>query len=214
MARSRVAQQLLAVRAVAVEGQPDADRCLHHSPVSHEHRLTGGHQDALDQTDHLVTVGEVLEDDPELVATEASGTVRLAEAASQRLGRGLEQRVTGRVPERVVDELEVVEVDEQHGETTAVALDPGHRLLEPVLEEGPVAEPGERVVVRLVGEALLELPTVGDVPEAPDPADDDPVDPLRPREPLEGATVDAFEDVAPFELGATRVAELGGEVDW
>ena len=52
--------------------------------------------------------------DRELVAAEAGDDVVGAQHAAQPLGHGDEQPVAGAVPERVVDELEVVEVDEQH----------------------------------------------------------------------------------------------------
>ena len=67
----------------------------------------------------------------------------------------LEQRVAGRVAEAVVHRLEVVEVDEQHRELPAVALEPGGRVVDPVAEQRLVGEPGQRVVERLVRELVL-----------------------------------------------------------
>ena len=58
------------------------------------------------------------------------------------------------VAEPVVDLLEVVEVDEDQHEP-AVA----HRLVEPLREQQPVGQPGQRVVVHLVSEAALRSST-------------------------------------------------------
>ena len=78
------------------------------------------------------------------------------EAALEALGDGDEQEVAGRVAEAVVDRLEVVEVDEEHGEVAVRAGDPRERVLDPIAEEALVGQVGERVVERLVRELILE----------------------------------------------------------
>ena len=89
-----------------------------------------------------------------------------------------EQVVAGGVAEAVVDRLEVVEVDEQHGEAAIVARAARGGVLDPVAEQRLVGQPGERVVERLVRELLLEPAVLGHVAEAPHPADDLAVDAL------------------------------------
>ena len=69
-----------------------------------------------------------------------------------------EQRVAGGVTHRVVHGLEVVEVDEQHGDLAAVAGRVGERAVDEIAELQAVREPGQRVVVRLVRELLLQRP--------------------------------------------------------
>ena len=63
----------------------------------------------------------VLEQHRELVAAQARGEIVLAQRRAQALGDGHEQRVARRVPERVVDGLEVVEVEEHDGGRVVVA---------------------------------------------------------------------------------------------
>ena len=90
----------------------------------------------------------------ELVAAEARERLGDVEHAVQARG-DLDQHVVARlVAERVVDGAEAVQADQQDGD--ARAQRPRQRLLEPLLEEQPVREPGERVVQRLVGHALLQ----------------------------------------------------------
>ena len=49
--------------------------------------------------------------------------------------------------------------------TTAVTVAAAERLLDPVPEQHPVGQTGERVVERPVGELVLQLPLLGDVPQ-------------------------------------------------
>ena len=87
--------------------------------------------------------------------------------------RDLEQHpVADGVAEAVVDGLEVVEVDEQHGHPGAFAQVPGDRVAHALVEQGPVGQVRDRVVERLVGELLLEGLALADVAAVEhDPAD-------------------------------------------
>ena len=53
--------------------------------------------------------------------------------------------------EAVVDQLEVIEVDKQHGDRTAGAVGRRQREVEVLLEQQPVGKVGERVVIGQVG---------------------------------------------------------------
>ena len=64
-------------------------------------------------------------------------------------------------PSVVVDILEAVEVDEQQRHVEMVPAGPGHGLLHPVEDEGPVGQPGQAVVQGLVAD-LFEQPGVVD----------------------------------------------------
>ena len=78
-----------------------------------------------------------------------------------------EQLVAGGVAEGVVDDLEVVQVEEEAGQAAGAGAEPlGHVLG----EQGAVGQPGQRVVVRLVGELRLEGQPVGDVLDGADEA--------------------------------------------
>ena len=67
-----------------------------------------------------------------------------------------EDPVAGAVPERVVDRLEVVEVEEEHRDARPAAAPAGEGPLDVVAEEDPVREPGQRVVEGVVEELRLE----------------------------------------------------------
>jgi len=57
-----------------------------------------------------VLLGRTLEDS-KLVAAQARDRFRLSDLAAQPLGHGPEQLVADRMPERVVDVLEVIEIE-------------------------------------------------------------------------------------------------------
>ena len=76
------------------------------------------------------------------------------------------------VTERVVDRLEVVQVDEQNRKPTRLPFKGGKSLGQPVHQGGPVRETGHRVVQDLVSESLLRLDLRRDIAGDPERADD------------------------------------------
>ena len=98
------------------------------------------------------------QDQHELVAAEPRDGVRLAHRAGQPLRDRLQQLVAGIVAERVVDALEVVEIEEQAGDVRAVALRLREDLLQPLVQQRAVGQPGQDVVLReLVGMRSRDL---------------------------------------------------------
>src|SRR2546427_654567 len=78
--------------------------------------------------------------------------------------RLLEHLVAGEVSHAVVDDLEAVQVEEQHGEAPlAVAPVTRQRAAEPIQQIGAVGQPRQRVVHRLVLELLLDALAYGDL---------------------------------------------------
>ena len=78
----------------------------------------------------------------------------LARAVAQALGRFDEQHVAGGVAEAVVDLLEAVEVEEQHGEAGPVAAGDEQAGVGVLEEHRAVGEAGEGVVGGQVMDAL------------------------------------------------------------
>ena len=126
------------------------------SPRRQHDRLVDRLRDALGDADRLVRAVELLADDEELVAAEPRDRVAGAHRVVQPRRQRDEQLVARLVAERVVDELELVEVGEQHRDRAAVAAPPGERALEPVERERAVGQAGERVVQRAVADLLLD----------------------------------------------------------
>ena len=81
-----------------------------------------------------------------------------------RCGHRLQQRVADQVAERVVDALEVVEVDEQQRQRAwPQRARRSQQRLEVLHEGGAVGQAGQRVVVRQVVDARLRRMAVADV---------------------------------------------------
>ena len=99
--------------------------------------------------------GDALGQDHELVATEPADRVARPHHTHVTGGDGLQQLVPGDVPERVVDDLEVVEIHVEHADETTVSLGPEQHLLGTVEDERPIGQARQGVVSRLVAELLL-----------------------------------------------------------
>ena len=101
------------------------------------------------------------QDHDELVAAEPRDRVGFAHRGREALRHRLQQLVARVVAERVVDALEVIEIEEQAGDVRAVALRLREDLLQPLVEQRPVRQPGEDVVLReLVGVRRRDLELV------------------------------------------------------
>ena len=92
----------------------------------------------------------------ELVAAESREQVPLTDRTAEARREGHEQGIAGRVAERVVHELEPVDVELEHREPRRrIAPD---ELVEGVEQDPPVGEAGEAVVRRLVHQRLAGAP--------------------------------------------------------
>ncbi len=100
---------------------------------------------------------DVVEQERELVAAQARHRVVGPQRRFQPTGDGHQQLVAGRVAEAVVDDLEAVEVEEQHrrADGGVVALRAPDRLVEAVDEQDAVRQAGEVVVQRVVLQPAL-----------------------------------------------------------
>src|ERR1051326_5345926 len=125
-----------------------------------------------------------------------------------------EELVADRVPEAVVDELEVIEVEIHHRERPAVALRLRDGGEDAVAEEEAVRKTGERVVIRLILELLLRCLALRDVAIV----DDDRADARLVQEVLREAfepdprAVLVEEAELALELAVRRLEEIGEEL--
>jgi hypothetical protein len=142
----------------------------HLAPVDPHRPAHRAHQ-ALGEGRHVLRRPRRLDEHGELVAAEPRHRVAPARGALQAAGDLRQQAVAGAVAQRVVDRLEVVEVEQEHRDAVAVGrrgvraaagLGAGERVGEAVAEEGAVGQAGERVVEGLVRELRLAAAQVGD----------------------------------------------------
>ena len=158
-------------------------------------------EDSLGQDRDVLAGRHVLNEDGELVTAEPCCGVERPQAARRgSFATRLSKLVPLSVAQAVVHRLEVVEVDEEHGQMRAGLADASQGVLEPVLEQRLVGQAGQGVVEGPVFELVLQPDAVGDVAEAPDPADDLAVHRLRPGGQLEGPPVLELERVEALVL--------------
>ena len=164
-------------RSSAVRSPPEAtttpmlQRIVIWRPGELERRVERG-EDALRQGEHLLGQPDVLDEDRELVAAEAGDRVLGAEHRTEASAIAIEERIAGRVAEAVVDGLEPVEVEEQQADQPAGRRPAGEGVLQAILEQGAVGQPGQVVVERLDEQPLLERAARGDVGQRAGHADE------------------------------------------
>ena len=95
--------------------------------------------------------------DHEFIAALTADGVRTANAAISRLRHGLQQLVADRMPQRVVDVFEAIEIEEQHGQPVAVAPGQRDRLGEPVVQQHAVGQVGQKVVLSQMRQLELDI---------------------------------------------------------
>src|SRR4051794_15594769 len=105
----------------------------------------------------------VWQEDGELVAAEARDHVARAQPLRDDLADVLEHLIAGVMSKRVIDGLEVVEVEHQHRSPLAIALDPTQLLLQRTLEEPAVVQPGQVIASSEALQLAVEPLSVGDV---------------------------------------------------
>ena len=157
-----VAQQI-ARRVIRVrDGDADARGREHFLPLEMEgvlHEL----EHALDHSHGRIVVRRILDEDRELVAAEARDRVGRAHRGLHALRRVDQQHVALRVAERVVDGLEVVEIEEDHGDRARVPAREHERVRHAIEKERAIRQPGERVVKCLMRELGLQRLALADV---------------------------------------------------
>jgi hypothetical protein len=84
-------------------------------------------------------------EESELFATDAAGHVDLSDAGLEDVAKGAQYPIADRMAERIVDDLEVVDVDDDDGEGPPVAAGSVEFLAEAIEEETVVLEAGEGI---------------------------------------------------------------------
>ena len=116
--------------------------------AQHRQQFAG---DALD----LVTLGGLLQNDHELVAAEPRHDVARTQRAAQPAADLHQQHVAGVVAQRIVDDLEPVEIDEQQRKLPLVARGGLDRAAQHAVEHLAVGQTGQAVVRRQILDPLV-----------------------------------------------------------
>ncbi len=151
------------VHVLAVTGSDgDADARLHRKQTPGDAEWLGEHlQHALGEVGGLLLALDLVEEDGELVSSHPGQGVARPERRLQTAHDRLKEMVADGVTEAVVDALEAVQVDEHEGQPASRPSRFDEAERQAVVEEHPIADPGERIVLGAVlggrtGEHLVE----------------------------------------------------------
>ena len=150
------AQLVRRAAIVGIERDPDA-RADHQILLADADRLGRRRHQPLRQ-DRGVGGGAQLDlDHRELVAAEPGDRVAAAHRGGQALGDDAQKLVARTVAQRVVDLLEPVEVEVEKREAPPRPCGDRQGLDQPVLEQAPVGQAGQGIVVRQMLDAVARL---------------------------------------------------------
>ncbi len=103
-------------------------------------------------------------DHKEFITAQPGDGVTLAHPRLQALRGVAQQFVAGCVTQRIVHVFESVQVDEQRNHAAAIPLGPFDGLGKPVHRQTAVRQPGELVIIRLMGQLLFRFDAFVDLP--------------------------------------------------
>jgi len=127
------------------QGHTDAGRDLELLAGKIERRRDRS-QDLVGQGDYVRAAADLRLHEQELVATQPGQGVGGTDHGVDPLGYRAQQPIAQGMAQSVVDVLEAVEVEQEHGDHAAFAASMGQLLAEPVMQQGTVGQPGEPVV--------------------------------------------------------------------
>ena len=84
-------------------------------------------------------------------------------AVIEKPGRATSEVVAGIVPERIVNVLEAVQVEERHAHQSSVTFGLDHGLAQTVGEQDAIRQSGQAVIVRESPQLFLGVPTFADI---------------------------------------------------
>ncbi len=158
-----VAQQHHRLGAVVrIDRDADARRCDEFAFADDEGRRERGN-DLLRNGRGLVAAIQVACHNQEFVPAQPRHDVVAAHRLHETLRHLPQQAVADGMSQRVVDFLEMIEIDEHCRDLAAVASRTADRLYQAVVRQHAVGQAGEQVVVRLIGYLLHLLALFGDV---------------------------------------------------
>jgi hypothetical protein len=129
-----------------------------------EDDVGGGLQQFVRDRSDLVLGGQVLEDEAELVASEAANGIQRAQDGLNALADLQQNFVASLLAESAVEVLEVVEIHQHEGNLAADAGRLGESLSELLLQMGPVAQACQRVIAGHGSRRLMGLAAVRCLP--------------------------------------------------
>ena len=125
-------------------------------PGTEGDRVAECFQDRVGHIGGLAGRGDAFEQDNELVTTETGERVARPHGTAQAVPNDAQQLVAHLVAQVVVDQLEAVDVAEEHCDLAAGPIRLEQRVVEMVEKEPAVGQTGQRVLEGVPGQLFLE----------------------------------------------------------
>jgi hypothetical protein len=127
-----------------MEADPDADGHLHLMPTDRDGRDLA--QDLFRDQLGILSTTQRFKDDHELVAADPGHGVAATDGAHERVSDGLQHQIAELMAVRIVHRLEVVDIEEEHGEDRSGSDGMRQRLAEAIDQQVAVGQVGELIV--------------------------------------------------------------------
>src|ERR671926_339226 len=106
--------------------------------------------------------------DQELIATDARDCVLSSSPRLEAFRDFLEEQITNRMPQRVIDVLKSIKVQEQEGDLAFLAPGAGQCLGHSIAKERAIWESGQGIIVSKELDSFVGEFSISDVTEIPD----------------------------------------------
>ena len=160
-----IVQEVVAGAPDRADRHADAHRRHDLLVTGQRHRLPQRVQHPVGHLGGVVRRGHALQDHDELVTAEPRQRVAGAYGTAEPLGHDAEQLVPDLVSEVVVDDLELVDVPEEHGHAGPGAIGLRQRVVEVIEQEATVGQSRQGILEGVPRQLLLERPALRRVPE-------------------------------------------------
>ena len=147
-------QRLGVVAVVRVEGNPESGAEME-LLVFELQRRQERIQDLLGDLGAALGAVDAGQQQKEVVPSEPSDGVAAAHRRHQPLADRAQNLIAAGEAERVVDQLEAVEIEDHHGQLPSISTCPLDRLVQPVIEQTAIRQPGQGIVVGEVANRLF-----------------------------------------------------------
>ena len=161
-------QRVGTLSVVRIEADPDAGLRIDFVAAGQAEGNSQGVEQFLGDGGRLLWFVETLEQQHELVAAEATERILAPQPRPQSPRHAGKKLVTSGMAETVVDRLEVVQIDEENRHPRAGSLRDLERMLESRVDEQPVGQSRQRIVVGQPAQAGFGFLEVGDIGKYPD----------------------------------------------
>ena len=139
-----------AVVVMGIDRNPDTD--ADRNGVSFQIEFRGNRLgNAFRHHDDALFGCHAFQDDRELIPAHPRDGIHLTHATFQSFRDRFQQFISDVVPERIIDRLESIQVQQHKAQRLLEPFAPGHRLDQPIAEEAAVHETSELVILSEIG---------------------------------------------------------------